>query len=468
MENSLQIVNKDKRENRISIIPEGIQVTTIIIDQLKQDTDNLIYTNNNFFIYMDGYWQMKEEYMVMKFLQDYAREIGYEEKYYKYHKKADDLLKQAKLDFYTQISTNRLALNFQNGTYELDTMTFREHRKEDYLFYSLPYPYDAKADCPKWKAFIKEVLPQEDLQTAIQEGLAYPLSGLHLEKIIYLFGSGRNGKSVTLEVISSILGRENVSNVPLANITKNDGLSLQQMVNKLINISHENSSKIFESSVLKSYISGEPLDVKELYKDTYTTTNYPQTIMASNSMPQSDDYSEGYYRRFIFIPFNVTIPKERVNPNLKEELCEESSGILNWLLEGVKRLKENKKFTYSPTIEELQSEYRIESDNVSMFLEEKMYIPSLKNKQLLSQVYNEFNSFLNENGFREISNRTFSSRMKALGFKIERLSQNKTYVWIEIGIKKNDIIAQESQIVENKVEPIESEDWFGDDTECAF
>lgn len=468
MENSLQIVNKDKRDNRISIIPEGIQVTTIIIDQLRQDTDEIIYTNNNFFIYMDGYWQMKEEYMVMKFLQDYAREIGYEEKYYKYHKKADDLLKQAKLDFYTQISTNRLALNFQNGTYELDTMTFRGHRKEDYLFYSLPYPYDAKADCPKWKAFIKEVLPQEDLQIAIQEGLAYPLSGLHLEKIIYLFGSGRNGKSVTLEVISSILGRENVSNVPLANITKNDGLSLQQMVNKLINISHENSSKIFESSVFKSYISGEPLDVKELYKDTYTTTNYPQTIMASNSMPQSDDYSEGYYRRFIFIPYIVTIPKERVNPNLKEELCEESSGILNWLLEGVKRLKENKKFTYSPTIEELQSEYRIESDNVSMFLEEKMYIPSLKNKQLLSQVYNEFNSFLNENGFREISNRTFSSRMKALGFKVERLSQNKTYVWIEIGSKKNDIIAQESQIVENKLDSSEGESWFEDDPNCAF
>lgn len=466
----MEAIKLEKTEQESKVIPfysDKNDIVPFIIEKLKQSNDNIKFFED-FHIYENGYWQKKGELQVKKLIQEFCFENGFEAKHFKLYKKVDDLFNQAKLDLYTQISTNRLALNFKNGTYELDTMTFREHRKNDYLFYSLPYPYDATADCPKWKAFIKEVLPQEDLQTAIQEGLAYPLSGLHLEKIIYLFGSGRNGKSVTLEVISSILGRENVSNVPLANITKNDGLSLQQMVNKLINISHENSSKIFESSVFKSYISGEPLDVKELYKDTYTTTNYPQTIMASNSMPQSDDYSEGYYRRFIFIPFNVTIPKERVNPNLKEELCEESSGILNWLLEGVKRLKENKKFTYSPTIEELQSEYRIESDNVSMFLEEKMYIPSLKNKQLLSQVYNEFNSFLNENGFREISNRTFSSRMKALGFKVERLSQNKTYVWIEIGIKKNDIIAQKSQIVENKLDSSEGESWFEDDPNRAF
>lgn len=467
MENKLVAINYEERK-RFPFISEKSEVVTLIIDRLKQSTQDLMFFND-FFIYQDGYWKRKNEYSIKKYIQEFCLENGFEHKHYKLYKKIDDLYNQAKLDFYTEISTNKEVINFKNGSYEIDNMHFREHRKNDFMFYSLPYSYDAKADCPKWKAFIKEVLVEEDLQIAIQEALAYPLSKVHLEKIIYLFGNGRNGKSLSLEVITNVLGNENVSHVPLINITKNDGLSMQQMENKLINISYENSSKIFDTSALKSYISGEALNVKRLYQDSYSTSNYPQSLMASNSMPQSDDFSEGFYRRFRFIPFNVTIPKEKVNPNLKEELCQESAGILNWLLEGVRRLRENKKFTYSPTIEALQNEYRIESDNVSMFLDEKMYIPSLKNKQLLSQLYYEFNSFSNENGFRTMSNRTFSSRMKSLGFNVERSSGNQNYIWLEIGSKKNETIVEEKQpVVENKTDLLEADDYFPDKTESAF
>ena len=284
MENKLVAINYEERK-RFPFISEKSEVVTLIIDRLKQSTQDLMFFND-FFIYQDGYWKRKNEYSIKKYIQEFCLENGFEHKHYKLYKKIDDLYNQAKLDFYTEISTNKEVINFKNGSYEIDNMHFREHRKDDFMFYSLPYSYDAKADCPKWKAFIKEVSVEEDLQIAIQEALAYPLSKVHLEKIIYLFGNGRNGKSLSLEVITSILGNENVSHVPLINITKNDGLALQQMENKLINISYENSSKIFDTSVFKSYISGEALNVKRLYKDSYTTTNYPQTIMSSNSIPR--------------------------------------------------------------------------------------------------------------------------------------------------------------------------------------
>lgn len=454
MEDRLEIVSK-KDNKMFPFVSDKNEIVPFIIEKLKQSNDNIKFFED-FHIYENGYWQKKGEFYIKKLIQEFCSENGFELKHFKLYKKVDDLFNQAKLDFFTEVNTNLNILNFKNGAYELDNMVFREHRKDDFIFYSLPYDYDATADCPKWKAFIKEVLPQEDLQIAIQEALAYPLSKMHLEKIIYLFGNGRNGKSLSLEVITNVLGNENVSHVPLINITKNDGLALQQMENKLINISYENSSKIFDTSALKSYISGEALNVKRLYQDSYSTTNYPQSLMASNSMPQSDDFSEGFYRRFRFIPFNVTIEKDKVNPNLKNELCEELAGIANWLLEGVRRLRENKKFTYCPTIEALQNEYRVESDNVSMFLDEKMYIPSLNNKQLLSQLYNEFDTFANENGYRTMSKKTFSSRIKTLGFKIERLTANQNYVWVEIGSKKN---------IANLVE---AEDYFPDETETPF
>ena len=205
--------------------------------------------NQNFYFYENGYWQKKDEYLIKKFIQDFAYNNGFDEKYYKPYKKAEDLYCQAMLDFYTEISSNKELINYENGTYELDNMCFREHRKEDFMFYTLPYSYDAKADCPKWKAFIKEILPQNDLQIAIQEAMGYPLSNLHLEKIVYLVGQGRNGKSVCLDVLSTVLGGKNVSHVPIETIVKNDGKGLQQMENKLINLTYESSSNVLKTEV---------------------------------------------------------------------------------------------------------------------------------------------------------------------------------------------------------------------------
>ena len=180
-----------------------------------------------------------------------------------------------------------------------------------------------------------------------QEAFAYPLSKLHLEKLIYLYGDGLNGKSVALDVYSRLLGRENTTAISLEQITRQDGLYIAQMIGKLANISYENTQKIYNNAIFKSYVSGERLPVKRLYENPFITDDYPPSIISSNNMPIVDEFTNGYFRRFLFIPFNVTIAKQKINPNLTNELCEELSGICNWLIEGIRRLKENKKFSSS-------------------------------------------------------------------------------------------------------------------------
>lgn len=467
MENRLIEIPQKDESKTVPFISDRSEVTTLIIERLKKRTDELIFFNE-FYIYEDNYWQRKNEFQIKKYIQEFCLEHGYDTKYYQPYKKADDLLNQAKLDFFTEVITNLNILNFNNGTYELDNMVFREHRKDDFVFHCLSYDYDAKADCPKWKAFIKEVLPQEDLQTAIQEVMAYPLSKLHLEKIGYLIGNGRNGKSVALDVLSAVLGEDNVSHVPLEDIVKNDGKGLQQMENKLINITYETNAKIVDSSIFKSYVSGEALNIKRLYSDTYATKNYPQTILSSNSMPQSSDYSEGYYRRWRFILFNVTIPVEKINPNLKKELCEELPGICNWLLEGVRRLRENKKFTYSPSIEALHNEYRIESDNVYSFLNDENYIQSTNQKKLLSLLYKEFEDYCEFNGYKTMGKKTFKYRLISLGYKIQRANGNQLNVWIEKKSFDDCITATSSEITEHESTITKNDSLFDNPTNCPF
>ncbi|MDD2576780.1 MAG: phage/plasmid primase, P4 family [Bacteroidales bacterium] len=462
----LQEEENSKGAKIVSFYNEKTDLVPFIIGRLKEQNDNIKYFID-FYIYEEYHWQLKEEFYIKKYIQEFCEDINIDSKQYKYYKKVDDLFAQAKLDLYTEMEPKKNLLNFKNGTLELDTMQFREHRREDYLFYCLPYDYDMEAKCNKWEAFLDEVLPQKDLQLAFQEAVAYPLSNLHLEKMSFVIGSGSNGKSLALSVIAYVLGEKNVSHVTLEQIVKNDGKGIYQMLNKLINITFECSANILNTSAFKSYVSGEALTVRKLYNNEYTSTNYPQTIIASNSIPQSSDFSEGYYRRFNFIPFDVTIPKDKINPNLKEELCVEAPGIMQWIIEGIIRLRENKRFSKCETIEKMQNEYRIESDNVCSFLFENNYTQSNTKKMLFSSLYREFEDYCQEYNYKPLGKKNFKQRLAKLNYEIKYCTGNNLFIWIE---KKNNNEETTKIIVEvpEKKENKENDSLFDMSMKCPF
>ena len=78
-----------------------------------------------------------------------------------------------------------------------------------------------------------------------------------------------------------------------------------------------------------------------------------------DSAPRTNDISNGFYRRFLIAPFQVEIPKARINPELSRKIiAQELPGIMNWVLEGRKRLVTDKRFTESPVMNRALEEYR--------------------------------------------------------------------------------------------------------------
>lgn len=150
-------------------------------------------------------------------------------------------------------------LNVSNGTLVIKSdgsVTLREHDKADLFFYCLSYCYDSEAECPLWQAFLDRVLPHADAQLLLAEFIGYCLMpGHELEKMLLLYGEGLNGKSVTLEIIESLLGSVNVSYLSLADLT-NDDVKRAGIEGKMLNISHE-SGKDVNPNVLKQLTSGE-------------------------------------------------------------------------------------------------------------------------------------------------------------------------------------------------------------------
>ena len=99
--------------------------------------------------------------------------------------------------------------NCKNGTLDLRTMEFREHRPEDYLTKVSPVNYDPKADCPRWHTFMDEIMQgDKERSDYLQKAIGYSLTGdTRMECLFILYGpTSRNGKGTTMESILRIMG----------------------------------------------------------------------------------------------------------------------------------------------------------------------------------------------------------------------------------------------------------------------
>lgn len=251
-------------------------------------------------------------------------------------------------------------INFRNGTLDLGTMKLEAHDWNDFFCYVLPYSYDPNADCPLFSRYLDEVMPDKDAQKVLAEFVGYIFTDLKLEKAAFLYGAGRNGKSVFVEIIEALVGKDNVSHESLSDLCGSVGENHRaNIIGKLLNTCSDVSPAASQGDVFKRLVSGEQISAKVLYKDVVTTDNYGRMLFCLNELPETKDHSDGYYRRMLIIPFKVQIPKSKVDPMLARHIISsELPGIMNWALEGRKRLVANNRFSDCSLIDKALEEYK--------------------------------------------------------------------------------------------------------------
>jgi putative DNA primase/helicase len=344
-----------------------------------------------------------------------------------------------------QQDKSKVVINLQNGTFEItqEHTTLRGFESEDFLIYQLPFAYNEAATAPLFMKYLDRVLPSKELQDILSEFIGYIfIKNLKLEKCLLLLGSGANGKSVFFEIINSLLGKENISNLNMGNLNDPNGRAV--IVNKLLNYGSELNAHDIRTETLKQLISGEPIECKILFKDKFQCDDYARLMFNCNELPKQVEHNEAFFRRFLIIPFNVTIPENERDPQLADSIINtELSGVFNWVLEGLKRLLINNRFTSSEESKEVLNNYRKESDNVSLYLEESCVTKSTSSGILLNDLYYEYSQFCKECGHRACSNITFSKRLKALGFEFHRKQEGNIVYATRQGFSSSKIIIRE-------------------------
>lgn len=144
-------------------------------------------------------------------------------------------------------------------------------------------------------------------------------------------------------------------------------------------------------------------------------------IFNCNELPKEIEHTNAFFRRFLIIPFDVTIPEAEQDKELSKKIIEsELSGVFNWVLKGLNRLLSQKGFSKSSAIEQQIEAYKTESDSVKMFLDDELYIGSSISKKYLKELYNEYVEYCKSSGFRPCSAKSLSKRLTNAGFEMVR------------------------------------------------
>lgn len=268
---------------------------------------------------------------------------------------------------------------------------------------------------------MNEVLPDVSSQLVLAEYIGYIFTKhLKLEKALLLYGNGANGKSVFFEVVTALLGKQNVSNYTLQSITDEKGYQRAMLQNSLVNYGSEISDKL-NSDIFKQLVSVEPIEARLPYGQPFEINSYAKLIFNCNKLPKDVEQTNAYFRRFLIIPFDVTITDDKKDVDLaKKIITNELSGVFNWVLEGLNRLLKNKDFSKCDAAKKAVEQYKIESDSVKLFIRDEGYKKSVEEYILLKDLYNKYRIFCNEDGYRPVNKSNFKKRLLSDNYHFEK------------------------------------------------
>ena len=209
-----------------------------------------------------------------------------------------------------EFNKNEYTVVFKNGILNLATMKLEPMTPDHLESIQIDANYDPTAySSTADEFFATATCGDKEVERLLYEVIGYCMLKTNaLAKAFVLVGSGRNGKSTYLDVIKAILGRNNYTAISFKDLANNFRAS--SLRNKLASLAGDISSQpIQESDLFKSITAYEDVMLEQKYKDAIVDRIYSTMLYSCNKLPRTPDTSDGFYRRFVIIPFNADLSK---------------------------------------------------------------------------------------------------------------------------------------------------------------
>lgn len=225
------------------------------------------------------------------------------------------------------------------------------HRREDWLTGVVPIAFDPSRMGPdaksgKWRRFVERMLPSAEKRRTVQQFAGLGLTGIPIQRIMFHYGLGANGKSVFLETLSRALGESIAVGLPVESIVGGGERSAGAASPDIARLMGKRFLRVLElpkgvplrEDVVKRLTGGEKIPVRTLFKGFFEFMPTAKAHMSGNGFPTIDGTDNGIWRRIFVVHWTETIPEAEqrdIGTVVAELIHEDGPGILAWLVEGV-------------------------------------------------------------------------------------------------------------------------------------
>ena len=334
-----------------------------------------------------------------------------------------------------------MLLNTESGYVDLSSGELHDHDIDKKFSHQTVAEYSDNVDAPLWEKFLNQIFNNdEELIHYVQKAIGYSFTGSVDEQCLFILnGRGRNGKSVFSNVVSDVAGNyAKQMNVQTIVAKKNQSGSANSDVARLegariVTSSELNEGDRFDESLVKQLTGGDKILARFLYGSEFEYKPKFKIWMATNHLPIIRGTDDGIWRRIKIIPFNIQIPKEKVDKKLEYKLKAEYTGILNWIVQGA-IMWQQEGLEDPEAVTKVIETYRAEMDPLDAFLEEccttgQNY--SIKAREM----YDAYHEWAKESEEYKMSLNKFGREMSK---KLLRVKKRDGWYYVGLKLKEPD------------------------------
>ena len=335
-------------------------------------------------------------------------------------------------------------INLENGVLDLINLQLLDHNPSFMSTKQAAVKYDPSAKCPEFLKTLERVQPDIEIRQFLQRWLGTILTGQTLAESVVNYGDGANGKSTIFETIGMLMGSY-YAKMPRGFIakTKNERHPAELVTlygARFALASETDISDALDESKIKMILGDGTITARGMNENFWTFTPTHKFAIAANHMPSIIGQDSGIWRRLAFVPWEVTIPEEERQPEYEKVLYGESSGILNWLIEGLLAYREIG-LQIPEKIKVASREVKASSDWLSEFFNEtfttkKKSGMAEESRIRASQVYELYKKWAISNGSTVLPMSKavplFTKRVEDMGLSAPKPNNVKWYVGLRV------------------------------------
>lgn len=321
-------------------------------------------------------------------------------------------------------------LQFKDTIVDIITLQETKATPQHFICNPIPWQLGSTTETPiidklfeDWQGKNKQVLYEVIAYCLLPD---YPI---HI--ILAMIGSGRNGKTQYQKIIERFIGRDNITSAELDVLVKERFESAKLYKKLVCTMGETNFGLMNKTSLLKKLCGGDLISYEYKNKMPFTGHNYAKIIINTNSLPPSEDTTEGFYRRWLILTWENNF--EETGKDIVDFIPEaEYPALARKSITVLSELLERGQFTHQGSIEERQKKYIMASNPLTVFLQERC-IQSDSFCVKAKDLYHEYLKYLQEKKRRIIRRKEFNQLLAEEGYQADhdkrKVERNGIEVW---------------------------------------